>query len=108
MQFMCKRDRTGFDMIYVHQAMVRFQPKDRLKRFGDPGTEEYKKKQNNYRTFIVDKLVSLSSRFITNIKANLHCFPPALAWLISQVFSTLTASGHLDQMEVGTGGVCWE
>ncbi|KAL8612814.1 hypothetical protein ACOMHN_033484 [Nucella lapillus] len=82
------------------KALVRFPPKDRLKRFGDPGTEEHKKKQSLYRQFIVDKLVTLASRFITNIKANLHCFPPTLAWLIAQVFTTLTATGHLDPTEV--------
>lgn len=83
--------------------MVRFPPKDRLKRFGEPGTEEHKAKQSAYRTFIVDKLVSLSSRFITNIKANLHCFPPSLAWLVGQVFTALTSAGHVDPTEVRVG-----
>ena len=87
------------------QALVRFPPKDRLKRFGEPGTEEHKKSQSTYRTFIVDKLVSLSTRFITSIKANLHCFPPSLAWIVGQVFTALTNAGHVDPTEVR--GVAW-
>ncbi|KAK7094714.1 GTPase-activating protein and VPS9 domain-containing protein 1-like isoform X2 [Littorina saxatilis] len=82
------------------KALVRFPPKDRLKRFGEAGTEEHKVKQSNYRTFIVDKLVTLTTRFISSIKANLHCFPPSLAWLVGQVFTALTASGNVDQTEV--------
>lgn len=80
--------------------MVRFPPKERQKRFGDPGTDEYRTKQQNYRKFIVDKLVMLAQRFITSIKANLHCFPPAIAWLTSHVFTSLTQAGHVDTAEV--------
>nr|KAG5712108.1 hypothetical protein BaRGS_020834 [Batillaria attramentaria] len=82
------------------KALVRFPAKERQKRFGDPGTDEYRTKQNNYRNFIVDKLVQLATRFISSIKANLHCFPPALAWVVSQVFSSLTQAGRVDQAEV--------
>lgn len=82
------------------KALVRFPPKERQKRFGDPGTDDYRTKHANYRTFIVEKLVQLSMRFISSIKANLHCFPPALAWLVSQVFNALTQAGRVDQAEV--------
>lgn len=85
---------------FLVQALVRFPPKERQRRFGEPGTEEHIVKQQNYRKFIVDKLVQLSIRFINSIKANLHCFPPALAWLISHVFTSLTNAGRHDTSQV--------
>ena len=80
--------------------MVRFPAKDKLKRFGEPGTDDHQQKLAQYRTFIVDKLYTLTQRFISSIKANLHCFPPSIAWLVGQVFSALSRSGNIDQNEV--------
>ncbi|KAH3792860.1 hypothetical protein DPMN_146359 [Dreissena polymorpha] len=67
------------------KALVRFPPSERLRRFGEPGTEQYKDKLAKYRITIVDKLVLMANRFITSIKNNMHCFPPGLGWLVSQV-----------------------
>lgn len=69
------------------KALVRFPPHERIRRFGEPGTEPYKEKLVKYRTTIVEKLVLMASRFITSIKNNMHCFPPSLGWIISQVTS---------------------
>lgn len=67
------------------KALVRFPPAERLKRFGEAGTDQYKEKLAKYRTTIVDKLVLMAGRFITSIKNNMHCFPPSLGWIVSQV-----------------------
>jgi len=67
------------------KALVRFPPAERLKRFGEPGTDKYKEKLAKYRSTIVDKLVLMAGRFITSIKHNMHCFPPSLGWIVSQV-----------------------
>ncbi|KAK6195848.1 hypothetical protein SNE40_001191 [Patella caerulea] len=82
------------------KALVRFPPKERLKRFGEPGSEGHQKKLDDYRKFIVDKLVLLSSRFVNCIKGNIHCFPSSLTWLISHVYHSLLKAGQVSMAEV--------
>jgi len=67
------------------KALVRFPPHERQRRFGEPGTDQYKAKLAKYRTTIVEKLVLMATRFITSIKNNMHCFPQSLSWIVSQV-----------------------
>lgn len=67
------------------KALVRFPPAERQKRFGEPGTDQYKEKLAEYRTTIVNKLVLMAGRFITSIKNNMHCFPQSLGWIVAQV-----------------------
>ena len=81
------------------KALVRFPAKERQRRFGEPQTEDYKTKLQNYRKFIVDKLVLLSNRFISSIKVNLQSFPSSLSWLVGQVFQTLTKSSKVSSAE---------
>ncbi|KAL4218738.1 GTPase-activating protein and VPS9 domain-containing protein 1 [Mactra antiquata] len=82
------------------KALVRFRPQERLRRFGEPGTDQYKEKLAKYRNTIVDKLVLMANRFIVSIKNNMHCFPPSLAWIISQVYQTLAKTGKVEMGEV--------
>ncbi|XP_046579277.1 LOW QUALITY PROTEIN: GTPase-activating protein and VPS9 domain-containing protein 1-like [Haliotis rubra] len=82
------------------KALVRFPPKERQKRFGEPGSDDYKLKVQNYRKFIVDKLVLLCTRFINSIKSNIHCFPASISWIVAQVFQTLTKGNKLSTGEV--------
>ncbi|KAK3088488.1 hypothetical protein FSP39_019810 [Pinctada imbricata] len=84
------------------KALHRFPPPERIKRFGEPNSENYDTKCQEYRKFIVDKLVVLSNRFITSIKNNIHCFPPTLAWIVSQVYHMLMKSGKFDLNKVRT------
>ncbi|KAK3698810.1 hypothetical protein RRG08_060717 [Elysia crispata] len=92
-------DEWFFD-IDPDKAFVRFAPAEKLRRFGEPGTEEHKQKQAQYRAFIVDKLVFLAMRFINSIKANIQCFPASLGWLVSQVYRVLTERGQVSMQEV--------
>ncbi|XP_012937537.1 GTPase-activating protein and VPS9 domain-containing protein 1 [Aplysia californica] len=92
-------DEWFFD-IDPDKALVRFPPAEKLRRFGEPGTEENKEKLGQYRAFIVDKLVLLAERFIKSIKANIHCFPASLGWLVSQVYRVLTERGQVGMQEV--------
>ncbi|GFR79324.1 GTPase-activating protein and VPS9 domain-containing protein 1-like [Elysia marginata] len=92
-------DEWFFD-IDPDKAFVRFAPAEKLRRFGEPGTEEHKQKQAQYRAFIVDKLVFLAMRFINSIKANIQCFPATLGWLVSQVYRVLTERGQVSMQEV--------
>ncbi|XP_052788817.1 GTPase-activating protein and VPS9 domain-containing protein 1-like [Mya arenaria] len=82
------------------KALVRFPPAERLRRFGEPGTDQYKEKLVKYRTTIVDKLVLMANRFITSIKNNMHCFPQSLGWIVSQVYQVLAKSGKAEMGEV--------
>ncbi|GFN81127.1 GTPase-activating protein and vps9 domain-containing protein 1-like [Plakobranchus ocellatus] len=92
-------DEWFFD-IDPDKALVRFAPAEKLRRFGEPGTEEHTQKQAQYRAFIVDKLVFLAMRFINSIKANIQCFPASLGWLVSQVYRVLTERGQVSMQEV--------
>ncbi|CAG5115503.1 unnamed protein product, partial [Candidula unifasciata] len=92
-------DEWFFD-IDPDKALVRFPPAEKLRRFGEPGTEEYSIKQAQYRCFIVDKLVMLAIKFINSIKANMHCFPASLGWLVSQVYRVLTERGKVSMQEI--------
>ncbi|XP_021376141.1 GTPase-activating protein and VPS9 domain-containing protein 1-like isoform X2 [Mizuhopecten yessoensis] len=82
------------------KALVRFPPQERMKRFGEPGTDDYTKKFQEYRTFIVDKLVVLANRFINSLKNNIHCFPAGMGWLVSQIYHILTKAGKLSGEKV--------
>lgn len=82
------------------KALVRFPPQERIRRFGEPGTENYKTKCQEYRKFIVDKLVALTNRFIVSIKNNMHCFPVGLGWLVSQVYQILLKTEKFEVMKV--------
>ncbi|KAK3593714.1 hypothetical protein CHS0354_013611 [Potamilus streckersoni] len=82
------------------KALIRFPPQERHRRFGDSGTEEYKHKLQSYRKTIVEKLVYMASRFISSLKNNMHCFPPGLGWLVSQVYQVLTKNSKLEISEV--------
>ncbi|CAL1540407.1 unnamed protein product [Lymnaea stagnalis] len=92
-------DEWFFD-IDPDKAVVRFPANEKRRRFGEPGTEENTQKQAQYRSYIVDKLVFLAVRFINSIKANIHCFPPSLGWLVSQVYRVLTERGKVTMQEV--------
>lgn len=82
------------------KALHRFPSQERVRRFGEPTSEDYEKKCNEYRKFIVDKLVILSNRFILSIKNNIHCFPSNLAWLVSQVYQALLKTGRHTEEQV--------
>ena len=82
------------------KAVVRFSPSERLRRFGEQGSNEWKVRLQDYRRFIVDKLVTLSNRFINAIKNNMYCFPISLTWLVSQIYHLLSKSGKHNANEV--------
>ncbi|XP_052821554.1 GTPase-activating protein and VPS9 domain-containing protein 1 isoform X2 [Octopus bimaculoides] len=82
------------------KALVRFTPSERMRRFGEQGSTEWKTNLQNYRNFIVDKLVTLSNRFISAIKNNMYCFPVSLSWLVSQIYQLLSKSGKHSAAEV--------
>ncbi|ESO85913.1 hypothetical protein LOTGIDRAFT_130132 [Lottia gigantea] len=84
------------------KALVRFPTKERLKRFGKAGSENYENKIKEYRNFVVDKLEMFAARFINSIKSNITCFPSSLKLLLSHVYHSLTKAGHINSQEART------
>lgn len=74
------------------KALGRFSHEEIVNRFGQPNTKEYKLKTLKYRERIVNQLYSATVLFIESISANLFCFPQSLAWLVNQMYRTVTRS----------------
>lgn len=81
------------------RALYRFPPQERLRRFGEPGTEDYTKRTKEYRGLMTEKLVMLAEYFISNLKSTMHCFPQSLAWIVSQLFHMLTKQEQVTTTE---------
>jgi hypothetical protein len=81
------------------RALYRFPPQERLKKFGQPGTEEYLHNLKEYRETTIRKLASIASSFCESIKMNMYCFPQSLAWTISHVYHSVTKSAHISESE---------
>jgi len=82
------------------KAVIRFRASERLRKFGKQGTPEYDKKVKAHRQEIISKLVSVTNRFISGIRDNLHCFPPNLARLLRYLYRRMTDSGRMEAKEV--------
>lgn len=82
------------------KALERFPPEDRLKKFGKEGSAEYNSRIVKYRKWTVNSLHAITSKFITNLKDNLHCFPAPLSWLIKQIVGFLSKSSNFNSKEV--------
>lgn len=81
------------------RALFRFPPHERLRRFGQPGTGDHEQKILRYRDLTTDKLVALVSLFVASLQANMYCFPPSLAWIISQLYHTLVKAEAVERTE---------
>jgi hypothetical protein len=81
------------------RALYRFPPQERKRRFGEPGTNDYNTKTKEYRSLMTDKLVMLAECFINSLKSTMHCFPQSLAWIVSQLFHTLTKQENVTTTE---------
>ena len=75
------------------KAVIRFPPQERLRRFGAEGTEEYRVNLAAHRKQIIAKLVGHARRFVSGIRANIHCLPAFLAALIRNIFTCMESSG---------------
>ncbi len=60
------------------KAVIRFPPEERLRRFGEDGTERFRQNLEKYRKVIVGKLVSITRKFIDGIRQSLPHFPASL------------------------------
>ena len=81
------------------RALHRFPTHERIRRFSAPDSKEYEEKTRQYRELTTNKLVMLTERFIDSIRSNMHCFPPSLAWLISQLYHNIMKKGQISEAE---------
>lgn len=55
-----------------------------------------------YRTYVTNRLVSFTAKFIEGIRDNIHCLPPSLLWIIKYVYLQLTNEGKLTDRQIRT------
>lgn len=46
------------------KTLIRFPPDERLKKFGEPGSEQYRTTTKAHRITIVNKLVMIATKFV--------------------------------------------
>lgn len=78
----------------------RFAAAERLKMFGAEGSPEYKTRLQKYRLWTINKLVSITNKFIDNIKAHIHCFPSSICWLVRHIYNLLVSARKLEEKQV--------
>lgn len=83
------------------KAVVRFPRNERLHRFGAEGTPQYASNLQKYRNLTINKLASLTNKFIAGIRNNLYCFPSSLLWLVKQLYNMVMKARKVEVREVG-------
>lgn len=55
-----------------------------------------------YKTYVTNRLVSFTAKFIEGIRDNIHCLPPSLLWIIKYVYQQLSKEGRLSDRQIRT------
>lgn len=55
-----------------------------------------------YKTYVTNRLVSFTAKFIEGIRDNIHCLPPSLLWIIKYVYQQLSRDGRFTDRHVRT------
>lgn len=55
-----------------------------------------------YKTYVTNRLVSFTAKFIEGIRDNIHCLPPSLLWIIKYVYQQLTKEGRFTDRQIRT------
>ena len=82
------------------KSVIRFPAEERVKRFGQPGTEDYDKKLSAHRQYIIGKLVVHAKRFINDIQLNFKRFPPHLASIMRYLFRKMTEESKMETKDI--------
>lgn len=53
-----------------------------------------------YKTYVTNRLVSFTAKFIEGIRDNIHCLPPSLLWIIKYVYLQLSREGKLTDRQI--------
>ncbi|CAH2100374.1 unnamed protein product [Euphydryas editha] len=88
------------------KALERFSPSDRLKKFGQPNSNEYNAKVARYRKWTVQSLYNLTSKFIASLKEHWSNFPAIIAWILQQIVHFLKQNSRTTDREIHS--ICTE
>jgi len=55
-----------------------------------------------YKTYVTNRLVSFTAKFIEGIRDNIHCLPPSLLWIIKYVYLQLSKEEKLTDRQIRT------
>lgn len=55
-----------------------------------------------YKTYVTNRLVSFTAKFIEGIRDNIHCLPPSLLWIIKYVYEQLSERSKFTDRQVRT------
>lgn len=55
-----------------------------------------------YKTYVTNRLVSFTAKFIEGIRDNIHCLPPSLLWIIKYVYQQLSKEGRFTDRQIRT------
>lgn len=81
------------------RALHRFPAAEKQRRFGDSNSPSYAAKVAEYREMIITKLFVIADRFISSLRNCMYCFPPTLAWVISELYHSAINSDHINVAE---------
>lgn len=82
------------------KALARFSTEELTNKFGQPNSKEYKLKTQKYREKIVNLLYNNTIAFIESISSSLYAFPPAMTWLVNQLFKSVSKNSKQNSSEV--------
>lgn len=81
------------------KAMYNFSARERSRKFGAEGTDEYAEKTRKFYEDTIDELYSLSKLFIQSLFDNWSLFPSTLRWVV-QTMCHLLRSIHLNDKDI--------
>lgn len=55
-----------------------------------------------YKTYVTNRLVSFTAKFIEGIRESIHCLPPSLLWIIKYVYDVLSVNKKFTDRQVRT------
>nr|XP_049698400.1 GTPase-activating protein and VPS9 domain-containing protein 1 [Helicoverpa armigera] len=82
------------------KAMERFSPADRVKKFGQPNSQEYAAKVARYRKWTIQSLYNLTSKFIASLREHWPNFPATIAWIVQQIVHLLKQHSRTSDREL--------
>lgn len=85
--------------IDVKKVAMNYTPKERLRRFGLEGTDEYTEKLRNYHRETINGLYGMVKLFIQSLADNWALFPSTLRWVV-QTMCHLLKSVHITDKDL--------
>ncbi|XP_026728806.1 GTPase-activating protein and VPS9 domain-containing protein 1 [Trichoplusia ni] len=82
------------------KAMERFSSADRIKKFGQPNSQEYATKVARYRKWTIQSLYNLTSKFIASLREHWPNFPATIAWIVQQIVHLLKQHSRTSEREL--------